>query len=206
MQMTSRFASAIVGTFVLLTAGCGRSTPDGPVQAASKNLPALQSRFCAGFGPPNAEYHRLMEARDSERNPIKKETIQTQIDGIDLKFWNDQYALIGPSGEFKDWRGKLSFRRRGNVDRDKLLAFVDVCDDGHSIGTGSEESFILLASPMGQTLASFDVQKDAIVSGNFLWSKSGSPWHFTQAVFGAGIGYRFNGPLLVRFTSVTQAR
>ena len=159
-----------------------------------------------------------MKARESEMNPIKKEAIQNELNEIDPKFWKVLYALMGPSGEFKDWRGKLGFRRRNDIDgvRDfnpnrpvhpeQFTASVTVCEDRH-IATGSEATFILAASPMGQTLASFDMTKDAIVSGAFIFSNAPNRiTPFMDAAPGAGIGFRFAGPLLVRFTSLVQAR
>jgi hypothetical protein len=42
----------------------------------------------------------------NEKNPLRTETFRKQIDGIAGKLWNDEYPIIGPSGEFKAWRGK----------------------------------------------------------------------------------------------------
>jgi hypothetical protein len=121
----------------------------------------------------------------NEKNPPRTETFRKQIDGIAGKLWNDEYAIIGPSGEFKDWRGKPD-----RVGADRLVFWTSACPGGpDNVGleTGSldfrnptgqgvteQSPHIPLASPLGQTLAALDMSKAVIVSGKFIWAFTGA--------------------------------
>jgi hypothetical protein len=204
-----RYATGIAGVVALLAAGCGGPALNGQSKRAP-SLPAQQQKFCDRFHAAYAEYGRLTDAAEKEFNPIRYEALKKQIDDIHAKVWNDQYAMIGPSGEFKDWRGNPGFERSGP---DTLIFFMNACPGIPGrvglktglFGFPSSSTHILLASPVGQTLASLDMNRAAIVSGKFIWDATAHD-HFMPAEDGMSIYWRATGlTLMVRISSIAQA-
>jgi hypothetical protein len=241
MKILVWFAIGLAGALAFVTTGCREGVKS--VAAAdritiSASAPPQQQKFCQAILKWNEELARRSQALEKESNPIRKEQMQKQRSGAEYQDeeWKDLFALIGPSGEFTDWRGKVGLPR--NLDEPGRYALVfHVCSMLNPIiremievglgsgkvawpakgaqAAGTVDTFIPESSPLGQSLAALSVDKEVTISGTFIWAAPGMQkccWYRTNehAHFLPGLSQPYTvirTPLLmVQFRSITQTR
>jgi hypothetical protein len=202
-------------------AGCGGSPLNGQVGTAGAKAPGLvaqQQKFCQIIQDGSNESGRLAAQANAETNPFRQDALQAQGYAAENKMFDDLYALLGPSGAFEGWRGRVGFRRPD--DRGRINVGYSGCQftkNGlyFSMSTG-ENNAIPLASPLGQAVAQLDPSKDVIISGAILLApKGGGYWKFGMNYLDRHHFLPLEGEALpkldqigvsARFTSIAQAR
>ena len=180
MTRQFRFRSSLtLGLSILLT-GCGDPQLNGQSARAAKgpSLVPQQRQFCQIILDGANEVGRLMDLRNDEHNPLKNEALEKQQYFAEDKLFDALYALIGPSGQFTDWRGEIGFDRPN--EKGEIFAALRITNACRfpmktlyvSLVTGKGDA-IPLASPLGQTLAALDVSKEVIASGTFVYARKG---------------------------------
>jgi hypothetical protein len=239
MKVSVWSATVLPCALALLSAGCGKSV-ESVAAAATPGIPAgappQQQKFCQTILKWNEEFARRNQALEKESNPIRKEQMQKQWNGAEDEAWDELFALVGPSGEFAGWRGKVYLPR--NLDQPgKYAVGFNVCTmrnglagEGIDVGlgtakvawparnghpAGSVDTLIPEGSPLGQSLGALNVDKEATASGNFIWATPDMQkccWHGVNERFHflPGLDQPYTAIrtpyLMVRFTSITQAR
>lgn len=199
--------TVLLALLMCLTAvGCEKSYVSANGTPIPKGLPEQQALFCKLLQDEPIARQRLEDAASeiSQRNPLNAPDVASQNDALFSKMFNDLRALVGPSGTFTGWRGRLAasdmierppFGRPSRVP-DKtvfVLSFIPDCfgkDVVDRLGeiftfttgmTPLEDANILPDSPLGQSLRQMDLSKPKYtVSGQFLWPppppKGGGQW------------------------------
>lgn len=221
---------AIVTVAVVLAVAGFYYLPNGTAaDGKTMNLPPQQKQFCQLLVDAVLKSGRLSDSIKYSNNDLRNDAVNAQIGQIEGKLWNDLYALIGPSGEFKDWRGGLRIVRNADPQlkgtfsvslaycnsRDLTSAELMTCNPSLYHGQAQiANTFIPANSPLAQQLGSIDTSRTVIASGKFVWEpvaqmEMEEKYHWMQ--------HHFTSPrtqskpnsgdanLLVSFTSVTQA-
>jgi len=144
-----------------------------PASEAGKGIPAgapeQQRKFCATVLSWNEEYSRRRKALEGEHDFNRAKALPTPEAASDQGL-ADLYALVGPAGTFRGWRGHAYIGVNGGsavVDlqacsmRNEITAeMVDVHLNGGGIPANS---------PLAKSLASFKSAKEVVVSGVFVF-------------------------------------
>ena len=214
---------------VLVAGGCGRSvqTVTADTKGIPAGAPAVQQKFCEKIIAWIEEFARRDRAEANEPNPLKKEALQKQraAKGPN-EAWDDLYALIGPDGEFKDWRGRPDLRRADDGRLELVVRIGSLKEGGVYVslktgrrvyGRGGVDTSIPPDGTLAQTLATLDVTKDVVVSGKFVWIPElrvgegerpgvNDQSHFVGAHTALNVLNIRRPIFMVRFTSIAQAR
>lgn len=231
MKKTGRIPLLIivVSGVVLVIAGFNYLPSASSPGKKAANIPAQQRQFCQLLVDAALKSGRLGDSIKYSNNELRNETVNAQIAQIEPKLWNDLYALIGPSGEFKDWRGGLRVVRNADPQlkgtffvslaycNSRDLTSAELMTGNPSLYHGQAQianTFIPANSPLAQQLASIDTSREVVASGKFVWEPQAqvemeekNHWpqhHFTSPRTQSKPSYG-DANLLVSFTSVTQA-
>jgi hypothetical protein len=158
-----------------------------------------QKRFCQILKNQSSERQRIEDAAATaaSRNPLNAPNVDDQKQALIVKTFNDLYALVGPSGNFTGWRGKLTTQINYSDDRPPKQTFVvlfvpDCFDEATVRHLGDiftlythrgplEDTNVSPNSALGQAMRQMDLSKPKYtVSGQFVWAppppKGGGMW------------------------------
>lgn len=158
---------ALLGVFASTGSLCAEP-PKAP--AAANGIPAgapeQQRRFCYLLLHWNEEYSRQVKAVADQPDRIAANALPAAASDKGLA---ELYAFVGPTGEFRGWRGHPYINANGG----SAVVDLQVCNmrnktEPAMVDVHINASGIPLDSPLAKLLASIKTAKDVVVSGVFL--------------------------------------
>jgi hypothetical protein len=158
------------------------SPVSGAIKAPAGGAPIQQRNFCQLLLNEKVEIRRLEKQKDDQHNPFLAGEIAGKQEKLFNKLFDDLYSVVGSSGTFTNWKGKLFFSpvRKLFDDHPEYITFIFYpnCLPVENLPTlatikddWSDTHFHYDAnSPLFKSLQTLDISKDVIVSGQFLWA------------------------------------